>query len=67
MIQYCFQDRVGKPTQGRFLAVVDPSCKLIAIHMNAGLLKVVSLELDTAGPLKAFNMRYTVCGSVREH
>ena len=51
------QERVGKTTQGRQVAVVDPTSKLIAIHMNAGLLKVLPLELDSSSPLKAFNIR----------
>ena len=52
-----FQDRVGKPTSGRQVAVIDPNCQAIAFHLYAGLLKVVPLELDSGQPLKAFNLR----------
>ena len=51
------QDRVGRPTEGRQLGIVDPECRVIALHLYAGLLKVVPLELDSGQEMKAFNIR----------
>ena len=51
------QDVCGKPTQGRQIALIDPQCRVTVLHLYAGLLKVVPLELDSAHPLKAFNVR----------
>ena len=48
---------MGKFTTGKEVALVDPQCKLIALHLYAGLLKIVPLELDAGKPLKAFNIR----------
>lgn len=52
------QDRVGKSTSGRQVALVDPNCQAIVLHLYAGLLKVVPLQCDSDQPLKAFNLRY---------
>ena len=51
------QDRVGRPAEGRQLGIVDPECRVIALHLYAGLLKVVPLELDSGQEMKAFNIR----------
>ena len=48
---------MGRPTEGRQIGLVDPDCKVIALHLYAGLLKVVPLELDSEQELKAFNIR----------
>ena len=51
------KDRVGKPTFGRQVALIDPKCRVIALHLYAGLIKVVPLQLDSDQPLKAFDLR----------
>lgn len=51
------QERVGRPTEGHQIGLVDPDCRVIALHLYAGLLKVVPLELDSGHELKAFNIR----------
>ena len=51
------QDRVGRPTEGRQIGIVDPECRVMALHLYAGLLKVVPLQLDSGDQLKAFNIR----------
>lgn len=51
------KDRVGHPTEGRQIGLVDPNCKVITLHLYSGLLKVVPLELDSQQELKAFNIR----------
>ncbi len=52
------QDRVGRPTEGKQIGLVDPACRVIALHLYAGLLKVVPLQLDAEKQLTAFNIRY---------
>ena len=39
------------------LGVVDPKCTIMALHLYAGILKVVPLMLDVGEELKAFNCR----------
>ena len=56
---YCGQDRVGRPTEGRQIGVVDPDGSVIVLHLYCGMLKVVPLQLDSTEPLTAFNIR---CG-----
>jgi DNA damage-binding protein 1 len=51
------KDRVGKPTSGKQVALVDPNCQAIVLHLYAGLLKVVPLQFDSHQSLKAFNLR----------
>ncbi|XP_003389315.1 PREDICTED: DNA damage-binding protein 1-like [Amphimedon queenslandica] len=51
------KERVGKPTLGKNVAMVDPSCQLIALHLYTGQLKIVPLQFDSGSPLKAFNIR----------
>lgn len=53
------QERVGRPTEGHQIGLVDPDCRVIALHLYAGLLKVVPLELDSGHELKAFNIRWS--------
>lgn len=48
---------MGRPTEGRQIGIVDPDCTVIALHLYAGLLKVVPLHLDSGNQLKAFNIR----------
>ena len=54
---YCGQDRVGRPTEGRQIGVVDPDGSVIVLHLYCGMLKVVPLQLDSTEPLTAFNIR----------
>jgi DNA damage-binding protein 1 len=51
------KDRVGRPTEGRQMGVVDPGSNMIALHLYCGMLKVVPLQLDSTEPLTAFNIR----------
>ncbi|XP_064399977.1 DNA damage-binding protein 1-like isoform X3 [Halichondria panicea] len=51
------KDRVARPTEGRQNGIVDPECRVIALHLYAGLLKVVPLQLDSGDQLTAFNIR----------
>ena len=51
------QDQVARPTEGRQNGIVDPECRVIALHLYAGLLKVVPLQLDSGDQLTAFNIR----------
>ena len=51
------QDRVGRPTEGKQIGLVDPTGSLIALHLYCGMLKIVPLQLDSAEPLTAFNIR----------
>ncbi len=51
------QNRVGRPTEGPMLGVVDPKCTVMAFHLYAGILKVVPLMLDSGEQLKAFDCR----------
>ena len=51
------QERVCKPTEGRQIGMIDPDCKVIALHIYTGLLKIIPLELDSGEELKAFNVR----------
>lgn len=41
------------------IGIIDPQCRVIALHIYDGLLKVIPLELGTNIELKAFNIR---CG-----
>ena len=56
------QDRVGRPTEGRQMGVVDPGSNMIALHLYCGMLKVVPLQLDSTEPLTAFNIRSGTAG-----
>lgn len=58
------KDRVGKPTFGRQVALIDPKCHVIALHLYAGLIKVVPLQLDSDQPLKAFDLRLDDLGII---
>jgi len=50
------RDIIGRPTEGGQIGIVDPSCRLIGLHLYDGLFKVVPLESD--GKVKeAFNVR----------
>lgn len=51
------KDRVGRPTEGRQIGVVDPDGSVIVLHLYCGMLKVVPLQLDSTEPLTAFNIR----------
>ncbi|KAL5503313.1 hypothetical protein EMCRGX_G010241 [Ephydatia muelleri] len=50
-------ERVCKPTEGTQIGMIDPDCKMIALHIYTGLLKIIPLDLASGGELKAFNVR----------
>lgn len=50
------RDKIGRPAEAGMLAVVDPDCRMIALHLYDGLLKVI--PVDGEGQLlDAFNIR----------
>ena len=51
------QERVGRPTEGQQIGIVDPDGSVIALHIYCGMVKIVPLELDSTEPLTAFNIR----------
>jgi len=51
------QDKIGRPCDSGMIGVIDPQCRMIALHLYDGLLKVIPLELGTNVELKAFNIR----------
>jgi len=42
------------------IGIIDPLCRMIALHLYDGLLKIIPLELGTNVELKAFNIRLAV-------
>ena len=44
------------------IGIIDPQCRVIALHLYDGLLKIIPLELGSNVELKAFNIRYMVKG-----
>eukprot|EP00493_Phyllostaurus_siculus_P021220 UN21546 len=51
------QDKIGRPCDSGSIGIIDPECRMIALHLYDGLLKVIPLELGTNVELKAFNIR----------
>ena len=50
------QDRIGRPTDGGQVGIIDPDCRMIGLHLYDGLFKVI--QIDTTGKLHdAFNIR----------
>ena len=52
-----FQDKIGRSCDTGMIGIIDPQCRMIALHLYDGLLKVIPLELGTNVELKAFNIR----------
>ena len=50
------RDVIGRATEGGQIGIVDPSCRLIGLHLYDGLFKVVPLEKD-GKVQEAFNVR----------
>merc|ERR1711871_1001011 len=49
-------DRIGRPTDSGQIGIVDPSCRMIGLHLYDGLFKV--MPMDDKGLLSgAFNIR----------
>ena len=44
------------------IGIIDPQCRVIALHLYDGLLKIIPLEFGSSVELKAFNIRYMVKG-----
>ena len=44
------------------IGIIDPQCRVIALHLYDGLLKIIPLEFGSNVELKAFNIRYMVKG-----
>lgn len=36
------KDRVGRPCENGMIAIIDPDCRAIALHLYDGLLKVLT-------------------------
>lgn len=51
------QDKIGRLCDTGMIGIIDPQCRVIALHIYDGLLKVIPLELGTNIELKAFNIR----------
>jgi len=51
------QDKVGRLSDSGMIGIIDPQCRMIALHLYDGLLKIIPLELGTNVELKAFNIR----------
>ena len=51
------QDKIGRSCDTGMIGIIDPQCRMIALHLYDGLLKVIPLELGTNVELKAFNIR----------
>lgn len=50
------QDRIGRPTENKQVALIDSKCRAIVMHLYEGLLKIIPFEKDSK--LKeAFNVR----------
>ena len=50
------RDDIGRATEGGQIGIVDPSCRLIGLHLYQGLFKIVPLESD-GKVQEAFNVR----------
>ncbi|XP_065647466.1 DNA damage-binding protein 1 isoform X2 [Hydra vulgaris] len=51
------QDKIGRPSDTGMIGIIDPQCRMIALHIYDGLLKVIPLDLGSNMELKAFNIR----------
>eukprot|EP00111_Clytia_hemisphaerica_P011207 TCONS_00032834-protein len=51
------QDKIGRLSDTGMIGIIDPLCRMIALHLYDGLLKIIPLELGTNVELKAFNIR----------
>ena len=46
------------------IGIIDPLCRMIALHLYDGLLKIIPLEFGNNVELKAFNIRYMLSNFV---
>ena len=44
------QDRIGRPTDGGQVGIIDPDCRMIGLHLYDGLFKVISLQCLSGQP-----------------
>uniref|UniRef100_A0A7S0WJG8 DNA damage-binding protein 1 n=1 Tax=Chlamydomonas leiostraca TaxID=1034604 RepID=A0A7S0WJG8_9CHLO len=51
------RDAVGRPVDAGHLVAVDPQCRLIALHLYDGMLKVLPLDPGSGRVSEAFNVR----------
>ena len=59
---FTFQDKIGRLCDTGMIGIIDPQCRVIALHLYDGLLKIIPLEFGSNVELKAFNIRYMVKG-----
>jgi len=52
------QDRIGRPAEAGQMAVIDPDCRVIGLHLYDGLFKVIPMDPTTGKLEEAFNIRY---------